>query len=77
MSHKSKNLCRQLVQYNVRRLRREQNLSQHELAIEAGITRAYLGRLESKGQNLTLDTVCALADALEVHPQVLFEPNAD
>jgi transcriptional regulator with XRE-family HTH domain len=74
MPQKPKNLCRQLVQHNVRRLRREQNLSQHELSIEAGITRAYLGRLESKGQNLTLDTLCSLADALGVHPQVLFEP---
>ena len=74
MSNSSKNLCRRLVQHNVRRLRREQELSQHELAIEAGITRAYLGRVESRGQNLTLDTICALADALGVHPQVLFEP---
>ena len=64
-----------LVAFNIRRLRRERDLSQHELAIEADITRAYIGRLETKGQNLTLDTIDALADALGVHPQELFKPR--
>lgn len=77
MPKKPKNLCRRLVQHNVRKLRRAKDLSQHELAIEAGITRAYLGRVESRGQNLTLDTLCALADALGVHPQDFFEPIDD
>lgn len=65
---------RKLVSYNIRKLRRAADLSQHQLATEAGITRAYLGRVESKTQNLTLDTIDALADALGVHPQALFEP---
>jgi transcriptional regulator with XRE-family HTH domain len=72
-----KRLCQKLVSYNVRRIRRALDLSQHELATESGITRAYIGRLESRGQNLTLDTVCALAQALGVHPRELFAPIGD
>ena len=70
----SEGRSRKLVRYNVRRLRRAADLSQQELATKAGITRAYIGRLESRGQNLTLDTIDALADALGVHPQAFFEP---
>lgn len=71
----SEGRSKRLVSYNIRRLRRERDLSQHELATEAGITRAYLGRIESKGQNVTIDTLDAIADALGIHPQDLFAPK--
>lgn len=71
----SEGRSRKLVSYNVRRLRRAADLSQQKLATKAGITRAYIGRLESRGQNLTLDTIDALADALDVHPRELFSPK--
>lgn len=59
------------VRRNVRRLRIERGLSQHELSTEADITRAYLGRVEARGQNITLMTLDALAAALDVDPQEL------
>lgn len=66
--------CEQIVRHNVRRLRVERGLSQQELAWEAGVTRAYIGRIESRGQNLKLSTIAALAEVLEVQPYELLLP---
>ena len=66
------------VQRNVRRLRAERGMSQHALATKADITRAYLGRVEARGQNITLSTLDALAEALDVDPQeLLADPDED
>ncbi len=75
MQEKSHSWCFELVRQNVRRIRTKRGISQHQLAIEADLTRAYVGRLESKGANLTLTTICALADALDVDPRELFLPK--
>jgi transcriptional regulator with XRE-family HTH domain len=50
---------------NLRRLRRRQGLSTVELARRAGTSRATLTQLEAGGGNPTLDTLYALATALE------------
>lgn len=56
----------------------QRDLSQHELSTEADITRAYLGRVEARGQNITLTTLDALAEALGVDPQdLLAEPDPE
>ena len=68
----SAHVSRKLVSFNIRKLRRKRNLSQQELATASELTRAYIGRIESKTQNLTLDTIDALADALNVHPRDFF-----
>lgn len=52
-------------------------MSQHALAIDAELTRAYLGRVEARGQNLTLTTLDALAEALDVDPQELLAAPED
>lgn len=75
MDENLQNRCVKLVRQNVRRIRGKRGMSQHQLAIEADLTRAYIGRLESKGANLTLTTICALADALNVDPRELFLPK--
>ena len=67
--------CDQVVRENVRRLRNERGLSQHDLAVAADITRAYLGRIEARGQNLTLSTLSAIAAALDVEPWQLLHPT--
>jgi transcriptional regulator with XRE-family HTH domain len=77
MSKSEKSPCQSLVKMNVRRLRTLKGLSQHELSVESGMTRAYLGRIESRGQNITLNTLCALADALDVDPRELLRPAED
>lgn len=66
--------CEQIVRRNVRRLRLEREMSQYELALSAGLTRAYIGRIESRGQNLKLSTLATLADVLGVEPWELLRP---
>lgn len=53
---------------NLRRIRREQRISQEELAARAGLARAYISGAEAGRRNATLDTVEVLAEALNVHP---------
>jgi len=56
----------------------EKGVSQHALATDAELTRAYLGRVESRGQNITLLTLDALAEALDVDPQeLLADPDQE
>jgi len=59
----------------VRRLRRQKNLSQEELAQIAGIDRTYLGGVERGERNLGLLNVKRLADALGAHVKNLFDDD--
>ncbi|WP_137113305.1 helix-turn-helix transcriptional regulator [Mesorhizobium sp. GR13] len=52
------------IGWNVRRLRVERELSQDDLAYNAGIERAYVGHLERGTKNPTLDTLEKLSKAL-------------
>jgi transcriptional regulator with XRE-family HTH domain len=61
---------------NVQRLRREKGLSQEQLSFVAGRTRAYISSVEAGRQNATLDTLVALAKALEVEPKDLITATA-
>lgn len=74
MDQDIRELCQQRLRINVRRLRNAQNLSQEALSARAGITRAYLGRIEARGQNVTLDTLDALASAFGIDPHELIKP---
>ena len=51
---------------NVRRLRKEQDLTQEDLAHLAGLYAPAVGRLERAAVDSRLSTVQKLADALEV-----------
>ncbi len=64
-----------LVRLNVRRLRLERGLTQEQLAADAGIARAYLGHIESRGKNISVDVLAALADALGTDPRELLRPQ--
>ncbi len=61
---------------NVQRLRREKGLSQEQLSFAAGRTRAYISSVEAGRQNATLDTLAALAKALDVEPKYLITATA-
>ncbi len=50
----------------LRSLREERGLTVYALAQKAGITRQFIGRLESEQLRPSWDTVVTLADALEV-----------
>lgn len=69
--------ARAIIGWNTRRLRVERGLSQERLALEAGIDRAYVGRVERGTENLTISTLEAMAKALGVAvATLLIEPKA-
>jgi transcriptional regulator with XRE-family HTH domain len=65
---------RQLFGLRIRQLRAEAGLTQDELAERAGIFRTYMSRVETGEANPTLTIVHALAGALGVEVQRLFDP---
>jgi transcriptional regulator with XRE-family HTH domain len=65
--------ARQLLAWNVRKIRTERGISQERLALDAGLDRAYFGRVERYKDNVSLATVDALANALGVPIADLFK----
>lgn len=61
---------------NLQKLRLFKKLSQEELAYEADIPISQVGRIERGEINTTVSTIKALARALGMHPQRLFEFDA-
>lgn len=64
---------RSVVATNLRRIRRQQGLSQEELADRAGLNRNYVGMLEREENAATVDVLERLAEVLSVEPTVLLE----
>ena len=64
---------RRIVARNVKRLRRERGLSQEELADLAGLNRNYIGMVERQENAPTVDTLEAIAKALQVDAARLVE----
>lgn len=62
---------RKIVAANVRRLRVKQGLSQAELSARAKLTARYVSKIENAGQNLTIESLAALARVLGVEPAAL------
>ncbi|MFK4380838.1 helix-turn-helix domain-containing protein [Bradyrhizobium sp. USDA 223] len=68
--------ARALVAWNVRRIRVERGIPQEQLAYDAGIDRSYLGRIEQKKENPTVDLLDRIAATLGIHLSELFtEPS--
>jgi transcriptional regulator with XRE-family HTH domain len=59
---------------NVRRVRRQRGLTQETLAERADLGPAFVQKVERGVTNLSVETLVALATALDVKPQDLFEP---
>ncbi|WP_416797703.1 helix-turn-helix domain-containing protein [Ciceribacter azotifigens] len=57
---------RAVVGLNVLRIRRERSLSQEDLSLQAGVTRAYLSGLEAGRRNPTIVSLSKIANALGV-----------
>lgn len=68
---------RQTIGWNVRRLRVAKGLSQERLALETGIDRSYVGRVERGSENVTVATLEAVATVLGVEVAALFAPVED
>ena len=62
---------------NIRRIRKERQLSQEGLAAVAGIDRGYMGHVERGEKNITIVNVFRIADALGVKPGELFEEGSE
>ena len=64
--------ARELVAWNVRRLRVQRGVSQEALAVDAGIDRTYVSRVERNLENPTVAVLERLAKALSVEIVELF-----
>lgn len=63
---------------NVRRLRKEQGLSQDAFAHLAGVHRTYCGAVERSEKNVTINNIERFAEALGVSvPEILTEYEGD
>ncbi len=51
---------------NVRKIRKEKNLSQEQLSFKADLHRTYIGMIERAEKNVTLINIEKIAKALEV-----------
>jgi transcriptional regulator with XRE-family HTH domain len=65
-----------VVAVNVRRLRKELDLSQEELGFVAKLDRTYISLVERRQRNITISVLARLAKALRVRPAELVEPPA-
>lgn len=61
-----------LVAWNVRRIRVAAGVSQEQLAVDAGVDRTYVGRVERGVENPTIGNLDKLAEALDVHISEFF-----
>lgn len=64
-----------MIRHNIKRIRENKGLTQHQLADKAGITMNYLAKIESQKmqRGFTITIVGRLADALQVDISELFK----
>lgn len=67
--------ARDVFARNLRRARRLKEISQESLALEIGMSRAYLSSVERGGRNVSIDSMGRLADALRVPLRDLVDPD--
>ena len=66
---------RERVAKNIIDRRKSIGLSQEDLARQAGLSRAYVGKIENARFSVTIDTIEKIAQALKVDADFLFEPR--
>ena len=57
---------------NIRKIRKQKNLRQIELAVAVGIDRSYLSEIENGRANPSISILYAIADAFEIDIVTLF-----
>lgn len=55
----------------IKSIRERKNITQEDLALDAGLNRAYIGYIERGERNPSTDTVVKIATALKVSPKDL------
>lgn len=63
--------ARAILAVNLRRLRAKRGWSQERLGDEAGLHRTFIGSVERRERNISLDNLALLAWALDVEPSAL------
>ena len=61
----------------MREIRRKKGIAQERLALESGLNRGYVGRVERGEQNISLVNICRIANALREPPSTLLEWTED
>ena len=61
----------------MRDIRRRKGVAQERLALESGLNRGYVGRVERGEQNISLVNICKIAAALRVPPSDLLQWGED
>lgn len=56
---------------NLRKIRERKNVTQEQLALDAGLNRAYIGYIERGERNPSTETLVKIAKALKVSPKDL------
>ena len=70
--------ARERVAVNIRRLRVERGVSQEAFAVDAGVDRTYMSRIERRLENPTVTVLEKIAAALGVEIAALFaDPGPD
>lgn len=67
--------AREVFARNLRRARRMREVSQEELGLQAGVSRAYVSSVEGGGRNISIDNMGLLAEALNVPLKDLVDPE--
>ena len=75
MKKPSRLTARQVFARNLRRFRRMREISQEELALQAGMSRSYVSGVEREERNISIDNMGQLADALGVALKELVDPS--
>ena len=65
--------ARVLFGRRLRAIRKSKNLSQEDLALEAGLDRTYIGGIENGKRNVAVINICRIADALHISPSYLMD----
>lgn len=65
------NFNKRAVGIAIKKLRREKNLSQEVLSGLAGIARSHLAMIETGAKQANFETICRIANALEIAPHIL------
>jgi transcriptional regulator with XRE-family HTH domain len=68
--------ARELLGWNLRKLRVERGLSQEKLALDAAVDRSYVGRIERGEENVTISVLEALSKPLGVQVGAFFREAA-
>ena len=65
---------KEILGFNVRRIRTEAGLSQEELGYRAKLHRTYISSIERGERNVSIENIFAIAEALNVAPGDLLKP---